>query len=515
MSRSTLQIHLREVSFQYDSAANAIFNRVTTQFEPGFTGVVGANGAGKSTLLQLISGDLKPDSGQIEGTSDLIHCPQRTDDPPRRFAELLEDDDGATYALRARLGVEYDFLERWHHLSHGERKRAQIATALWQAPDALTIDEPTNHIDSAARELLLESLRQFRGVGIIVSHDRALLDELCSHTLWLDGPEPVLYAGGYSKAKQQREQDQLSLQHERDSLRRSQKKLDQEVVKRREKAARSHKDRSKSGLAIKDHDARYKKNLARNSGKDGQAGRLLNQLGGRKDQLDQKLGKIEVNKQRSVGIWLEGSKARKQTLINVPEMELPMGNDRLLKTPPLVMQPTARIAVTGANGTGKSTLLAALQPEFNVPSEHLIFMPQEISAVDSRKLLADARSLGNDALGKLMTIVSALGSDPKRMLDSEQPSPGEIRKLLLAMGILREPWLIVMDEPTNHLDLPSIEALEQALAECPCALLLVSHDQDFLDSLATTEWHLSDSGNHSELQIQHKPSGVNEATLHL
>jgi ATPase subunit of ABC transporter with duplicated ATPase domains len=127
--------------------------------------------------------------------------------------------------------------------------------------------------------------------------------------------------------------------------------------------------------------------------------------------------------------------------------------------------------------------------------------------------LAEAKSLGNDELGKLMTIVSALGSDPKRMLDSEQPSPGEIRKLLLAMGILREPWLIVMDEPTNHLDLPSIEALEQALAECPCGLLLVSHDQDFLDSLATTEWHLSGGASHSELHIQHKPLTAIEATL--
>lgn len=501
MSRPTHLVNLRSVGFQYPSSAAPIFSGLTTHLEPGFTGVVGANGAGKTTLLQLVGGELKPDTGQIDGTKDLIHCAQRTDSPPRRFVELLDDEDGATYALRGRLGIEWDFLDRWQSLSHGERKRAQIATALWQAPEVLTIDEPTNHIDSAARELLLENLKQFRGVGIIVSHDRALLDELCHSTLWLESGSGKLYAGGYTQAKQQREQDQATLLHERDTLRRSQKKLDSEIAKRRDKAARSHKDRSKSGIPIKDHDARFKKNIARNSGKDGQAGRLLNQLGGRKEQLDEKLGSFEVSKQKSVGIWLEGSRARKQTLINTPELKLSMGAYRTLMTPPLVMQPEDRIAITGANGMGKSTLLSALQTEFNVPPEHLIFMPQEISAEASREVLQNAKQLDNKHLGNLMTIVSALGSDPKRLLATDQPSPGEVRKLLLAIGILREPWLIVMDEPTNHLDLPSIEALEQALADCPCGLLLVSHDADFLKSLANTYWHLSGTTEGSQLQI--------------
>ncbi len=502
MSRSPKLVNLRSVGFQYPSAPSPIFTDLTTHFEPGFTGIVGANGAGKTTLLQLIGGELKPDSGQIDGATELIHCAQRTDEPPRRFAELLEDDDGATYALRARLGVEYDFLERWQVLSHGERKRSQIATALWQAPAVLSIDEPTNHIDSAARDLLLDSLKQFRGIGIIVSHDRALLDELCSQTLWLEAGQAELYAGGYTQAKAQREQDQATLLHERESLRHAQKKLDGEMVKRREKAARSHKDRSKSGLAIKDHDARHKKNLARVTGKDGQAGRLLNQLGGRKEQLEGKLASINVTKQREIGIWLDGSKQKNRTLINAPEMSLPMGEYRKLETPPLFMQSADRIAITGANGLGKSTLLTALKQHINVPEEHLIYLAQEISAETSRRVLTETKALENERLGKLMTIVSALGSDPKRLLATDQPSPGEIRKLLLAMGILREPWLIVMDEPTNHLDLPSIEALEQALHECPCALLLVSHDAGFLKPLAKTYWHLSETTEGSTLEVR-------------
>jgi ATPase subunit of ABC transporter with duplicated ATPase domains len=89
-----------------------------------------------------------------------------------------------------------------------------------------------------------------------------------------------------------------------------------------------------------------------------------------------------------------------------------------------------------------------------------------------------------------MNIVSRLGSRPQRLLETTEPSPGEVRKLLLALGITRAPHLIIMDEPTNHLDLPSIQCLEAALRECPCGLVLVSHDQYFLDRLTTIRWHI-------------------------
>ena len=89
-----------------------------------------------------------------------------------------------------------------------------------------------------------------------------------------------------------------------------------------------------------------------------------------------------------------------------------------------------------------------------------------------------------------LAAVACLGSMPQRLLESGQLSPGEVRKLILALGLAREPHLIVMDEPTNHLDLPSIECLERALSACRCALLLVSHDAPFLERLTTTRWDL-------------------------
>ena len=99
-----------------------------------------------------------------------------------------------------------------------------------------------------------------------------------------------------------------------------------------------------------------------------------------------------------------------------------------------------------------------------------------------------------------MTIVSRLNSRPERLLQSETPSPGELRKIMLALGVAEETQFIIMDEPTNHLDLPSIECLQDALEDCPCGLLLVSHDRRFLEGLTTTEWRIRQCGQMCRLQ---------------
>ncbi|MBC8010857.1 MAG: ABC-F family ATP-binding cassette domain-containing protein, partial [Burkholderiales bacterium] len=154
------------------------------------------------------------------------------------------------------------------------------------------------------------------------------------------------------------------------------------------------------------------------------------------------------------------------------------------------------------NGLGKSTLIRHLLDHLRLPAEKLVTVSQEISAEDSRALLDSVKRLPNDELGRVMITISRLGSRPARLLESALPSPGEVRKLLLAIGIVRGPHLIVMDEPTNHMDLPGILCLEQALADCPCALLLVSHDEDFLEKITATEWRLvRDPAGDTRLEI--------------
>jgi len=497
-------VALRNLSFSYSSSAEPVFAGVSATFPIGFTALIGANGAGKSTLLKLMAGQLEPGGGSLAGFAEAVYCEQRTDQPPEVLADLLSDWDAQAFELRGRLAVPEDALERWKQLSHGERKRVQIACALWQQPSILLIDEPTNHIDSNGRELLENALRQFSGVGVIVSHDRALLDALCVQSLWLQPPSVESFPGGYSDASAQRDSDRMSAQRSRDRLQAEQKKLQSEVTRRRDRANRANAERSKRGLAAKDSDAREKINRARLTGKDGTAGKLLRQLDGRAAQHREALDAASYSKEYASDIWVTGDASRANALFTRPAGTLPLGPERTLSHPDLLMRPTDRIAVTGPNGAGKSSLLTAIVDDLLFAPERLVLMPQEVTAIRSAELLQDLKALsrsvqGKADLGLVMSIVRRLGSSPARVLDSEEPSPGEMRKLLLALGIVKKPYLLILDEPTNHLDLLSIESLQHALTGCPCGLLIVSHDQHLVDQLTDIQWCIEtlDDGNSS------------------
>ena len=188
---------------------------------------------------------------------------------------------------------------------------------------------------------------------------------------------------------------------------------------------------------------------------------------------------------------MSGVRSKRNTLFSMPADSLSLGGDKRLQFPDLNMKPDDRIALTGSNGSGKSTLIQLIMKSLNLNRDHVTYVPQEIDTRVTHGIMDQARKLPNEKLGKMMTVVSRLGSRPHRLLESLEPSPGEIRKIVLAMGIAMVPHLIVMDEPTNHLDLPSIECLERALMDCPYGLLLVSHDRHFLEALTRRRWHLS------------------------
>ena len=162
----------------------------------------------------------------------------------------------------------------------------------------------------------------------------------------------------------------------------------------------------------------------------------------------------------------------------------------MLEIPDLTIERGDRIALTGVNGAGKSTLIRHLLIELKLPEERVVYLPQEIDASTSARIMAEVNGLSRARLGDVMTIVNCLGSSPKRLVGNVDVSPGELRKVMLALGIVKSPWLIVMDEPTNHLDLPAVEALENAMVDCPCAMLLASHDARFLSRLTSIEWRI-------------------------
>lgn len=494
------QLSFASVTFKYDGAPEPLFADLTLHLAAGWTGIVGANGSGKSTLLQLATGILNPSKGSIRTPAAAVYCPQRTDDPPDRFDEFLQDVGPASQRWKGRLEIAEDYGERWSSLSHGERKRVQIAVALWQEPELLAIDEPTNHLDRHARERIEDALWLYEGVGLLVSHDREMLDRLCRACLFMVPPTVIHRPGGYTAASAIVAQEKSAQQRQREIHKNALKNLQQEAVRRKEKAMQADRQRSKRHLARGDHDGRAKKDRARLSGKDGQAGKLSSQLQGRLDQLQESVDSVKIEKAYTLGIWLPGTGSKRDFLLNMPSGMLPLG-DKELTYPALAVKPSDRIAITGLNGTGKSTLLRYLLGQLRTEPERITYIPQEIALQESQHILADARNLRDDRLGHVMTVVSRLNSRPDRLLYSSEPSPGEIRKLLLALGMALEPHIIILDEPTNHLDLESIRCLELALADCPCALVLVSHDRYFLQRLTTINWHLQAGENKTSISL--------------
>ncbi len=267
------------------------------------------------------------------------------------------------------------------------------------------------------------------------------------------------------------------------------------MQRRHENAEKNRKKGSKRGVSKTDHDAKEKIDRARCSGKDAVGGKLLRQLQGRLNQAEERLSSVNAKKEFRMGIKLTGSRLQKNLLLQLPAGCLNLGETKWLDYPEITINPSDRIAFTGPNGSGKSTMIRHIVNELSIPESYVTYLPQEITADHSQRVLEQVRQFPHEQLGYLMTIISRLGSRPERLLESRIPSPGEIRKLLLAIGIMKNPKIILMDEPTNHLDLPSIECLEQAIREVPCCLVLVSHDQRFLESLAHSYWKFSQDKN--------------------
>ncbi len=464
-------------------------------------GLIGRNGSGKSSLLKIIARTIKADDGDTQyqnglRTAYVAQENQFTDDDTvfsaiahyipdyqqlQKYYTLIEHD-----AHNSELHVlqnELDALSIWDlprrieeiitliglsaessikHLSGGEKKRISIAVALVQQPDILLLDEPTNHLDMQGIEWLEQTLKNFKGAIVLISHDRYFLDQVCIRIIELDRAKLNTFEGNFAYYQDKKAE---MLHNESVENAKFDKLLSQEEIWIR-KGVEARRTRSVARIErLKDMRETY------------------------------------VNRREYQGnIRLEVSKAEMsgKMVAELMHVHKYLGDKTILQDVSLNIMRGDKIGIIGNNGIGKSTLVKVLLGELPIDGGkiklganlQIAYFDQMREQLDMNQTLAHTISPGSEWIeinGRKKHVAAYLNDflfSPKR---AESPvislSGGERNRLLLARIFAKPSNILVLDEPTNDLDIQTLELLEEKLSDYKGTVLLISHDRYFLDNI--------------------------------
>ena len=525
---SDARIRVSQLMFGWPDGS-PVFDALSFSLEASRTGLVAPNGSGKSTLLRLLAGELQPAAGRVEVHGVLGYLPQNLPlDSRASIAEVLGiarklDAIAAIAAGDTRqalfdaVGEDWDIRERslamlarlglaglpWQRplsdLSGGEAMTLALAAKLLRQPDVLLLDEPTNNLDRAARQRLYRLLDDWPGCVLVASHDRELLDRM-EQIGELDRCQLRVYGGGFGfyseTARAEREAAEQEVRNLRQEVRREKRQMQQA----RERAERrsSHAGRHLADAGLPRIVAGNRKRAAQLT-----AGRSDNIHAARVDQAQARLGETAscLREDATLDVPLPATSVPAGKLVFAGRNLRVQRDGRQLfeeRGLDLWIRGPERIAIQGANGVGKTTLLRMIAGDLAPHAGSLrrgpgrvAYLSQRLDLLDPDQTVAD--SLAAHAPGMPATeranLLARLDFRGARMqLPIRALSGGERLRAVIVCVLHAQPapQLLLLDEPTNNLDLATVGHLEQALLAYRGALVVASHDDAFLQRIALT-----------------------------
>ncbi|MDR9428025.1 MAG: ATP-binding cassette domain-containing protein [Salibaculum sp.] len=477
MARAPL-LQLSDISLTF--GGDPVFDDLSLVVQPSDrVALVGRNGSGKSTLLKVMAGLVEPDRGTRVVPPGLSVGYMEQDPTMEGFATLGDFasaalDPGEAWRVEAVAeGLKVQLDQDPALASGGERRRAALARLMAEAPDLMLLDEPTNHMDIQAIRWLEHELSQTRAGFVLISHDRAFLSALTRATLWIDRGQVRRQERGFARFEEWRDK----VWDEEDQQRH---KMDRRI-------------KAEARWAVEGISARRKRNQGRV--------RALQDLRAERATM--------IRRQGTAAMALEGGQKSGKKVIEAEGLVKSYDGKSIVRGFELTVQRGDRVAFVGPNGVGKTTLIKMLLGEVDPDSGWVKHGTNLSVAVfdQARAQLDPNMTLWESLTGDADMRVSGqadqvmVRGQPKHVVgylkeflfDERQArapvrslSGGEKARLLLAKLMARESNLLVLDEPTNDLDIETLDLLQDILGDYAGTVLLVSHDRDFIDRVATT-----------------------------
>lgn len=465
-----------------------VFDNLDLVVHPGDrVALVGRNGSGKSTLMKVMAGLVQADAG-TRVVPPGVSVGYMEQDPDLSAYETLGDYAAATLpegeeykvAMVAE-GLKFNPETPVASASGGERRRAALARLMAEAPELMLLDEPTNHLDIQAIQWLEEELRSTRTAFVLISHDRAFLKALTRATLWIDRGQVRRRESGFDGFEEWRE----TVWAEEDDQRH---KLDRKI-------------KAEARWAVEGISARRKRNQGRV--------RALAAL--REERASQ------IRRQGTAALALESGTTSGKRVVEAKGISKAFGETKIVQDLDLRVLRGDRIAFVGPNGIGKTTLLKMLTGEIEPDSGSITLGTNlDIAVFDQTRAQLDPNASLWDNLTNDPTMAVSGSSDqvmvrgiPKHVVgylkdflfnEAQARAPvrslsgGEKARLLLARIMAKPSNLLILDEPTNDLDVETLDLLQDILGDYDGTVLLVSHDRDFIDRVATSTVALEGQG---------------------